>query len=301
MQNLFAVLEAAGSGLEKLVKTTVFLLDLADFAGMNEVYARHVGDRPPRARRSASRSSRAAREWRSRPCTHESRMPAVARGRMRQCARTEVIATQEPTGFDAFAAMLAARLLYPGAIVAVGALGENVYDFYGLHADELEAVVESSGLEADAIGRLIVIDAGGGAGLGDLRAVALDPSVEKVYFEREANACVRWDRIGRRRVLRGRRAHDHTRRNPRRAGSRALAPSRRRCSRSASTTATNSLTARDRPHNRDADALPWCLRHGPRPGPWYRCAVRPEDRERTHGRTGLDEEDEPRYRVARGT
>ena len=47
MQNLGAILEAAGSKLENLVKTTVFLLDLADFAGMNEVYARHVGDSPP--------------------------------------------------------------------------------------------------------------------------------------------------------------------------------------------------------------------------------------------------------------
>ncbi len=47
MQNMSAILEAAGSGLDKLVKTTVFLLDLADFAGMNEIYARHVGDRPP--------------------------------------------------------------------------------------------------------------------------------------------------------------------------------------------------------------------------------------------------------------
>jgi 2-iminobutanoate/2-iminopropanoate deaminase len=47
MQNLGAILEAAGSGLDRLVKTTVFLIDLADFAGMNEVYARHVGDAPP--------------------------------------------------------------------------------------------------------------------------------------------------------------------------------------------------------------------------------------------------------------
>ncbi|CAN5252291.1 RidA family protein [soil metagenome] len=47
MQNMSAILEAAGSGLDKLVKTTVFLLDLADFAAMNDVYARHVGDRPP--------------------------------------------------------------------------------------------------------------------------------------------------------------------------------------------------------------------------------------------------------------
>jgi 2-iminobutanoate/2-iminopropanoate deaminase len=45
--NLRAILEAAGSGLERLVKTTVYLTDLGDFAGMNEVYARHVGDSPP--------------------------------------------------------------------------------------------------------------------------------------------------------------------------------------------------------------------------------------------------------------
>ena len=47
MQNLAAILEEAGSGLDRLVKTTVFLTDLGDFAGMNEVYARHVGDAPP--------------------------------------------------------------------------------------------------------------------------------------------------------------------------------------------------------------------------------------------------------------
>jgi len=47
MLNVGAILEAAGSGLGKLVKTTVFLIDLADFAGMNEVYAQHVGDAPP--------------------------------------------------------------------------------------------------------------------------------------------------------------------------------------------------------------------------------------------------------------
>jgi 2-iminobutanoate/2-iminopropanoate deaminase len=45
--NLRAILEAAGSGLDKLVKTTVFLQNLGDFQGMNGVYASHVGDRPP--------------------------------------------------------------------------------------------------------------------------------------------------------------------------------------------------------------------------------------------------------------
>ena len=47
MQNLKAILEEAGSGLDKLVKTTVFLTNLADFQGMNEVYAGHVGEQPP--------------------------------------------------------------------------------------------------------------------------------------------------------------------------------------------------------------------------------------------------------------
>jgi 2-iminobutanoate/2-iminopropanoate deaminase len=46
-QNLKAILEEAGSALDRLVKTTVFLTDLGDFQGMNEVYARHVGETPP--------------------------------------------------------------------------------------------------------------------------------------------------------------------------------------------------------------------------------------------------------------
>ena len=47
LANLSAILEAAGSSIEQIVKTTVFLQSLDDFAGMNEVYARHVGDVPP--------------------------------------------------------------------------------------------------------------------------------------------------------------------------------------------------------------------------------------------------------------
>ncbi len=45
--NLSAILEAAGTSLDRLVKTTVFLQNLDDFQGMNSVYAEHVGDRPP--------------------------------------------------------------------------------------------------------------------------------------------------------------------------------------------------------------------------------------------------------------
>ena len=47
LTNLGAILEAAGSGLDRLVKTTVFLQSLDDFPGMNEVYKQHVGDQPP--------------------------------------------------------------------------------------------------------------------------------------------------------------------------------------------------------------------------------------------------------------
>jgi 2-iminobutanoate/2-iminopropanoate deaminase len=47
LANLKAILEEAGSGLDRLVKTTVFLQNLDDFQGMNAVYAKHVGDAPP--------------------------------------------------------------------------------------------------------------------------------------------------------------------------------------------------------------------------------------------------------------
>ena len=50
LKNLTAVLEAGGASLSRVVKTTVFLADMADFGGMNEVYATHFKDhRPARA------------------------------------------------------------------------------------------------------------------------------------------------------------------------------------------------------------------------------------------------------------
>lgn len=47
LKNLEAVLGAAGSGLGNVVKTTVYLADMADFPAMNEVYARHFGAHKP--------------------------------------------------------------------------------------------------------------------------------------------------------------------------------------------------------------------------------------------------------------
>lgn len=47
LKNLAAILEQAGSSLQHVVKTTVFLADMADFPAMNDVYARHFGEHRP--------------------------------------------------------------------------------------------------------------------------------------------------------------------------------------------------------------------------------------------------------------
>jgi 2-iminobutanoate/2-iminopropanoate deaminase len=62
MNNLSAVLQAAGSSLDRVVKTTVFLADLADFADMNETYGRYFGEAPPA--RSTVQVSRLPRDVR---------------------------------------------------------------------------------------------------------------------------------------------------------------------------------------------------------------------------------------------
>jgi 2-iminobutanoate/2-iminopropanoate deaminase len=60
--NLEAVLKAAGSGLDEVVKTTVFLADMNDFAAMNEVYGEYFSEnKPARATVQAARLPRDAR------------------------------------------------------------------------------------------------------------------------------------------------------------------------------------------------------------------------------------------------
>jgi 2-iminobutanoate/2-iminopropanoate deaminase len=62
IKNLSRVLEAAGSALSKVVKTTVFLADMEEFAAMNEVYGRFFKEEPPaRATVEAARLPRDAR------------------------------------------------------------------------------------------------------------------------------------------------------------------------------------------------------------------------------------------------
>lgn len=62
MRNLKAVLEAAGTSLERVVKTTVFLADMDDFSAMNEVYGQYFKENPPaRSTVQAARLPRDAR------------------------------------------------------------------------------------------------------------------------------------------------------------------------------------------------------------------------------------------------
>ena len=62
LENLKGVLEAAGAGLDSVLKTTVFLKDMAEFGSMNEVYAKYFGTNPPaRATVEVARLPRDAR------------------------------------------------------------------------------------------------------------------------------------------------------------------------------------------------------------------------------------------------
>src|SRR2546421_9020271 len=96
----------------------------------------------------------------------------------------DVIATHGNTDFDAFAAMLAARRLYPNAVVCVsGSLNRNVREFYRLHADELEFVVDASRLELDTVRRLIVVETVHASRLGELAPLPRDPGAGTVVFD----------------------------------------------------------------------------------------------------------------------
>src|SRR3954454_1212585 len=110
--------------------------------------------------------------------------------------RAEIlVATHTNTDFDAFAAMLAARRLYPGAVVCLaGSLNRNVREFYRLHADELDFVVDASRLELDAVRRLIVVETVHAGRLGELELVALDPAVDKVVFDHHGEEVPGWAR-----------------------------------------------------------------------------------------------------------
>ena len=175
----------------------------------------------------------------------------------------EVIATHGNTDFDAFAAMIAARRLYPGSVVAVGPLNRNVRDFYRLHAEELEPIVEIGDLELGGIRRLVVVETTSASRLGELEPVALDPNVEKVLFDHHgeadvpdwvdpANALVSSDGALTTTLV-GVLAEREVQPTPLEASAFALGIHED----------TGSLTY-PTTTQRDVDALAWCMRHGAR-------------------------------------
>ena len=174
----------------------------------------------------------------------------------------EVIATHANTDFDAFASLLAARRLYPDAVVAIhGTLNRNVREFYRLHADELDAV-EASRLEPESIRRLIVIETTSASRLSELEPVAHDPEVETVVFDHHAGELPGWVKPENAVVsqdgaltttLVGVLAEREIAVTPLEATAFALGIHED----------TGSLTY-PTATQRDADALAWCLRHGAR-------------------------------------
>ncbi len=95
----------------------------------------------------------------------------------------DVITTHTNTDFDAFASLVAARRLYPGAVAALpGSMNRNVREFFRLHADELE-IADTGTVDHDAIERLIVVETVHAERLGEFEEVALRPGIELVVFD----------------------------------------------------------------------------------------------------------------------
>jgi tRNA nucleotidyltransferase (CCA-adding enzyme) len=173
-----------------------------------------------------------------------------------------LIATHGNTDFDAFASMLAARRLYPDAVVCPPrTLSRNVREFARLHADEL-GLVDAGRLELDAVKRLIVVDTVHAERLGELEPVARDPEVESVVFDHHAEEPPDWAAEGRVVVsedgaltttLVGVLAEREVAVTPLEATAFALGIHED----------TGSLTY-PTTTRRDAEALAWCLRHGAR-------------------------------------
>ncbi|MFN2469080.1 MAG: CBS domain-containing protein [Gaiellaceae bacterium] len=174
----------------------------------------------------------------------------------------DVIVTHGNTDFDAFGAMLAARLLYPNAAVCLsGSLNRNVREFCRLHADEL-AVVEAGRLELDRIRRLIVVETTSADRLGELEQVALDPAVEKVVFDHHGGELPDWVSPTNA-VLSTDGALTTTLVGILAEREIAVTPAEATAFALGIHEDTGSLTYPSATQ-RDADALSWCLRHGAR-------------------------------------
>jgi tRNA nucleotidyltransferase (CCA-adding enzyme) len=85
--------------------------------------------------------------------------------------------------FDAFAGMLAAQLLYPGARVCLhGGLNRNVREFYNLHADQIPSV-EPSAVDRESVKRVVLVEVTNADRLGDFAALCRRADVEVLAFD----------------------------------------------------------------------------------------------------------------------
>jgi tRNA nucleotidyltransferase (CCA-adding enzyme) len=94
-----------------------------------------------------------------------------------------LILSHANTDFDAFAAMLAAQLLYPGALLCLhGGANRNVREFYNLHSEQIPAV-EPSAVELDSVRRLVLVEVSDAGRLGEFADLPSLPGVEVVVFD----------------------------------------------------------------------------------------------------------------------
>src|SRR5436309_9487610 len=94
-----------------------------------------------------------------------------------------LILSHANTDFDAFAGMVAAQLLYPGARICFhGGVNRNVREFYNLHAEQIPNV-EPSAVERESVQRLVLVEVSDPGRLGEFADLAERPEVELVVFD----------------------------------------------------------------------------------------------------------------------
>src|SRR4029453_8625235 len=90
--------------------------------------------------------------------------------------------------FDAFAGMLAAQLLYPGARLCLhGGVNRNVREFYNLHADQIPSV-EPSAVDRDSVQRLVLVEVTNPERLGEFAPLCRNNDVELVAFDHHGDS-----------------------------------------------------------------------------------------------------------------
>src|SRR5512132_1560137 len=93
-----------------------------------------------------------------------------------------LIVSHANTDFDAFAGMLAAQLLYPGARICLhGGVNRNVREFFNLHAEQIPTV-EPSGVDRESVRTLVLVEVSTADRLGEFADLVERSDVEVVVF-----------------------------------------------------------------------------------------------------------------------